>query len=291
MLARLTNLSDRKPRGGHTLLEMLVVTGLVTAAFAVALPAIGTARQSAAKTTCQTHARYISNAALAYSRNFNGRMVGDRRVPAYTLDSRGNRVPSSSYWSKWTVDAPSLVPLSWLADLGPYIDDRRHLDCPIVNDHRKASYIEEEDRFAWDTDYTINRFGLNTSVDSADEPSRAVLFGEPNMPRATLTILPELVAWWMWWRNNEDRRADLEQLQAGSLSFSFVDGHATRVKVPKIDLPFLAAYPELSLSSGSPPQGATLSQFNNYLWWRTDQVDNPTTDPVPHFPPANNLVR
>lgn len=286
-----TNPYSKPRRRGHTLLEMTVVMVIVGAALALALPAIGTARRSAAKTGCQTHARYITDAALNYSRNHRERMVSDLRYPAYRLGANGARVAVRESWVDAPLENPELVPLSWLGQLDAYVRDRDRLDCPLVNDHRKSAYIEEDDRYAWDTDYSINRFGLNSPIDAADEPSRAVLFGEPNMPRTGLCILPEMIAWWTWWRAGEGQRSDLEQQVGGSLSFSFVDGHAVRVKVPGVELPFLAAYPELQLSAGSPPTGTPFAQFNNYITWRQDQVANPFTKPTPSFPAPNDRVR
>ncbi len=272
-------------------MEMVVVAAMVVVVFAIVLPAVGTARRSAAKTACQTNIRHVGDAALDYSRANRNRMVPDLRWPAWRLGPDGSRQQRANAWNTQPPYDPAVRKQSWLGQLDPYLGEyRRRLDCPLVNDHRKGGYNSDEDHYVWDTDYVINRFGLNTPVDVADEPSRAVLFGEPNMPRTTVSYLPEIIAWSTWWAYNPDVRADLEQLVAGSVSFGFVDGHAVRVTVPEVNIPFVAAYPELALSAGSPPTGSHIAMFNNYLWWRSSQVENPLLNPRPHYPAHNDSI-
>jgi hypothetical protein len=259
--------------------------------FAMVLPAVGTARRSAAKTSCQTHIRHISDAALNHSRNNRDRIVADLRWPAWRVDAAGARYPRTATWNNNPPWQPEMRELSWLGQLQGYLgDDRQRLDCPLVNDHRKGGYNAETDRHVWDTDYSINRFALNTTTDAADEPSRAVLFGEPNMPRATISYLPEVIAWRQWWMNQAGERTDLEQVVADSVSFSFADGHAVRVIVPDVEHPFLAAYPELALSAGSPPTGSHVAMFSNYFWWHREQVVNPLIKPQPNYPAPNDRI-
>jgi hypothetical protein len=272
-------------------MEMVVVIGIVAVAVALVLPAVGTARQSAAKTNCQLNIRHISDAALDYGRSHRGRMVADLRWPAWILAPDGTRHRRTDAWNTAPPWGHEMRQRSWLGQLDVHLgDDRRRIDCPLVNDHRKGGYIRDENRYTWDTDYIINRFAINTSIDAAEEPSRAMLFGEPNMPRTALSILPDVLAWGAWWRTSSVERSDLEQIIVGSVSFSFVDGHAVRVVVPRTELPFLAAYPELALSAGSPPTGAPQAMFNNHFWWNRQQVQTPLGFPQPRYPAPNDDI-
>ncbi|MCC7203433.1 MAG: hypothetical protein IT441_00005, partial [Phycisphaeraceae bacterium] len=151
--------------------------------------------------------------------------------------------------------------------------------------------------YHWGTDYVINTFGMNASLEAAEEPSRNVYVAEPNMDRSAvnlmvLTIEPGTYG---------STRDDLEQQKTGSLSFGFVDGHAARVSIPDTGetvpertkaILLDASYPDLALSLGSPPKSLA-SAYNNVMWWHKGNVRGTASDAdlsTVVYQPANDLT-
>lgn len=286
---------DSSGRGAYTLMEMVVVIAIISALMALMLPAISGSKKSAAQTSCQTNIRFLTQANLSYANDHNDHGVPDLRAPSYERDAKGvkrlYRDGQEAY--RTVIKTPEDRKASWFGQLErSYLGyDIESMNCPVVDTHRWYGYDSQTREWAWPIDYAINKFGVNTSINYADQPTRNVMFGEPNQHRPQISFIVEVVAFYLWWGDDPQKRSDLEQWQAGSLSFGFVDGHASRVRVPQVRVPFLETYPELALSSGSPPDPTSPGAYMNFFWWNPDQV----TDPRgrlnrPHYPPANDWV-
>jgi prepilin-type N-terminal cleavage/methylation domain-containing protein/prepilin-type processing-associated H-X9-DG protein len=61
-------------RGGFTLLELLIVIGIIATLVAILLPAIGRARESARRTNCMSNLRTLGHAMVMYTQEFKGRL-------------------------------------------------------------------------------------------------------------------------------------------------------------------------------------------------------------------------
>jgi hypothetical protein len=255
------------------------------------LPAIASSRHSAAQTACQSNARNLTVANINYAVD-HGRTAPDMRAPAYErLPDGGRRLWRDGQAAFRTViNSVEGRRQSWFGQLeNRYLGgDLSRVDCPVIDNHRWHGYDNRTGKWAWPVDYSVNKFGVNMALDMADDPGRNVMFGEPNMHRPQISFLVEVVAFYVWWGENPASRSDLEQIKAGSVSYGFVDGHAARVRVPKVPIPFLEAYPELSLSAGSPPPTSSSGAYLNYFWWNPNQVQDPHKRNVAHFPPAND---
>lgn len=277
---------------GFTVLELLVVIAIAGVAMALILPAISNSRQSTALTACQNNARNMTRANIAYAADHVGRTVPDLRAPSYARTPDGGK----RLWRDGQAAFRTVVnsiddrKLSWFGQLeNMYLSgDLGGAICPVVDNHRWHGYDSHTGQWAWPIDYSINKFGVNTSIDFADDPSRNVMFGEPNMHRPQISFIVDVIAFYIMWGNDPSNRADLEQVKVGSLSFGFVDGHAARVGVPKVQVPFLEAYPELALSAGSPPPANSAGGYWNYFWWNPSQVQDPHGRNIARFPPAND---
>ncbi|MCC7406796.1 MAG: prepilin-type N-terminal cleavage/methylation domain-containing protein [Phycisphaeraceae bacterium] len=220
-----------------TLIELLVVITIIALLIGILLPSLGTARLSAQKTVCSGNAKSLAIIALAYSGDHNGLCPPDRR-------SRPNGNPLLNYRGLGTVD---VVPRtkedfdkSWLGILqaGGYISsDPNVYDCPVADDHRKlpedASLLPRGEQRIWYTDYVMAHFAINQSTETAADPLRCMILGEPNMPRGSIVTFEYTIASNSWFPPGG--RRDLEQHKAGSLSFAFVDGHVARVPIPTDD--------------------------------------------------------
>ncbi|MCC7407037.1 MAG: prepilin-type N-terminal cleavage/methylation domain-containing protein [Phycisphaeraceae bacterium] len=278
----------RNARRGFTLIELLVVISIIALLIGILLPSLGQAKMAAQKAKCQANARGLAVALISYASANQNIGTPDERMPAYKSPGSGAKTPTNDYdWTyrdavtKWEDRS-----LSWLSFLeGKYVDTYgpdgviESLNCPVVDDHRRQQ-SKKGSHYNWGTDYVINIFGMNASLERAEEPSRNVYVAEPNMTRPAvgymvLSIEPGTFG---------DSRDDLEQQKTGSLSFGFVDGHATRVTIPDVGertqramAIVMGSYPELALSLGSPPKSITVA-YNNVMWWHRGNVAGTTSD-------------
>ncbi len=282
----------RRP-AGFTLIELLVVISIIALLIGILLPSLGQAKLSAMKVKCQANCKGITAAAHSYAADHSGKCMPDDRVPAWELKD-GVKTAIQSVKDATFEGIPANadeLKLSWFGQIeNSYLSgERSAVDCPVIDDHRKAGFDSNTGLWRWYTDYTLNRFGFNRALDTADEPGRNVMFAEPNMARASFASNSQyIVAFYMWWGENRNRM-DLEQLKAGSLSYGFVDGHAARVPIKDVKIPFLEDMPELSLSCGSPPTRG--NPGNNMLWWSSTDVAPDSNWMTPVFPIPNEKVK
>lgn len=249
-----------RKRAGFSLMELLVVMGIASAAAALLIPAVGKAQQSMQLSGDRNNSAAVGSAILAYAADhrqvmpYDGRKSKDGRP---TVD----RAPS-------TYEAREA---SWFGRLeaGYLNGNYKTLDCPVVDDHRKVgASIAYRPPWVWPTDYVMNAMALNVSVELADQPSQNVLVAEPNAPRGTVTVIAHVVAFEDW--GYADR---LEQNVAGSLTFCFVDGHAARIRIPAMKQARYAAYPELALAA-NPPTDFGLVYSNTFCISRSQLGPN-----------------
>jgi prepilin-type N-terminal cleavage/methylation domain-containing protein len=75
----------RRPSAGFTLVELLVVIGIIALLIAILLPALAGARRSAIKTQCLNNFRQVGNAVLMYTVTYKGTFPGPstKGVKAY----------------------------------------------------------------------------------------------------------------------------------------------------------------------------------------------------------------
>jgi prepilin-type N-terminal cleavage/methylation domain-containing protein/prepilin-type processing-associated H-X9-DG protein len=121
-----TNLSCLVPaplcrrRGGFTLVELLVVIGIISILIAILLPALGAARDSARRTVCQSNLRQLVTVSLLYA-NDNRTFLPPAHVDFLTRNRHrwhGTRATDSDPFS--VGDSP----------LARYVPDGRIRACP-----------------------------------------------------------------------------------------------------------------------------------------------------------------
>jgi len=111
-----------------TLVELLVVIGIIAVLLSIALPAMSTAKEQARRTVCLSNMRQLTQAWMSYAREHGGRLV-----PAGTME------PGS-----WVNDCTACMSVQGGA-LWSYIKDPRIYVCP-------------DDLLNYDRTYSINGY-------------------------------------------------------------------------------------------------------------------------------------
>jgi prepilin-type processing-associated H-X9-DG protein len=111
---------------GFSLVELLVVIGLVTSLAGLLLPALTKARRAAATTRCSSNLKQLGLAAQLYWDDFNGRAFTE----GYTSTNGGK-----TYWFGWLQDGAEgqreFDPRA--GKLWPYLQGRGVETCPALN--------------------------------------------------------------------------------------------------------------------------------------------------------------
>jgi prepilin-type N-terminal cleavage/methylation domain-containing protein/prepilin-type processing-associated H-X9-DG protein len=147
-------------RRAFTLVELLVVVGILALVAAVLLPALTAARERVRRVHCAANLRQLALAALAYADQNRGRMPGVGALPQQPHD-----------WVYWQTSGPYDDPGA--AALTAYLCrplDPRVLRCP--SDDREA-HPGGAAAPAYPFSYTMNRF----LGDRAGEPVRVTRIG------------------------------------------------------------------------------------------------------------------
>jgi prepilin-type N-terminal cleavage/methylation domain-containing protein/prepilin-type processing-associated H-X9-DG protein len=193
--------TGRKPWGGFTLVELLVVMALVTLLAAILLPVLGAARERARQSACLSNLRQIGQAQLLYAQDWD-----DRLPDWYTFaPPRPKPFGPYRYWTEY---------------LQPYLRSKAVLHDPSA---RWASGVPEDEKLAEYALVTWGQHGRGTQTDPYWQwPGSTFRVSEVVRPTETLALVDG-------WATVSWEGADLRRHGEG-MNACFVDGHTRWLK-------------------------------------------------------------
>jgi len=149
-------------RRAFTLVELLVVIGIIAILIAMLLPAINRARENARRVRCLSNMRQLTIAWLSYAQNNKGKLCGANTRDPWDWVQGGDTLDSLKQGVLW-----------------PYINNDEVFHCP-------------NDRIDWRRNYSINSWLNGEGPPAPNETKLATNIAQLKYPSHTFVFIEEL---------------------------------------------------------------------------------------------------
>jgi prepilin-type N-terminal cleavage/methylation domain-containing protein/prepilin-type processing-associated H-X9-DG protein len=132
-------MSSRRLRA-FTLVELLVVIGIIALLISILLPALNKAREAAKTTQCASNLRQIAIGIIGYANDNHGKLPPSKVNPASDNGTNDKLYPKGLFWSNMLVSGKYLDSVHGVNSAGTPLDGNSAFRCP--------SGIDEDLRFS-----------------------------------------------------------------------------------------------------------------------------------------------
>ena len=227
---------NRTRAGGFTLVELLVVIGIIAILVSILMPALRKARLAAQRTQCLSQVRQLGGGLMAYAAETKG------HTPVQVFDAVPDWANPAQYDQPPVAGGAHLAGRSVFAALLPYVTrEKRVFVCPVAYEFSWRHVASDEPTVLSDTSYMVNAAVVGRRLAQVRDSAR-VVFVQENRHRWNYAWLrparvspvgarPVVYSMWSW--DNPTPRGDgkawgqeYSSIHDAGGNLLFVDGHA-----------------------------------------------------------------